>query len=144
MRVAREPAPVDLLAEVPHVPLVDAALEERARIETGRRVALQVEEIAAVLLAGRMPEMIEADVIERRAGRVALHVPAVLGRFLVRYDYQRPRAPPPDRREARLDLEGGRPLRLRADRNRVHVRRRRAEWKIGARLPHAPDQPFQQ
>ena len=144
MRVAREPAPVDLLAEVPHVPLVDAALEERARIETGRRVALQVEEIAAVLLAGRMPEMIEADVIERRAGRVARHVPAELGRFLVRDDYQRHRVPPRDRREARLDLEVGRPLRLRADRNRVHVRRRRAEWKIGARLPHAPDQPFQQ
>src|SRR5207237_3495568 len=66
MRIAGEALALDLLAEMVQLVFAQAALEERARVEPRRGVALHVDEIAAVALGGRVPEMIEADVVERR------------------------------------------------------------------------------
>ena len=53
VRIRREPAAVDLLPEAAELLLGEPALEERARVDARRRVALDVDEVAAVLLRAR-------------------------------------------------------------------------------------------
>ncbi len=53
----------DLLAEVVELVLAEAAFEKGARVDPGRRVALQVDQIAAVLVGRRAKKMVEAHVV---------------------------------------------------------------------------------
>jgi hypothetical protein len=65
MRIRRQALAIDFLTEIDELLFGDAALEVCAGIDAGRRVALGEDQIAAVALARRMPEVIEADVVER-------------------------------------------------------------------------------
>ncbi len=93
MRIRRQSRPHDLLAEVFEVLLAEPSFEERARVDTGRRVALEEHEIAAVLGRRGAPKMVEPDFVERRRRSVARDVAAVLGAFAVRVDDHRHRIP---------------------------------------------------
>src|SRR5690606_40505121 len=95
MRIRREPLALadDLLPEVLQVLLGEAPFEIRPRIDAGRRVALEVHEVAAVLGRRRAPEMIEPDLIQGRARRVARDVAAVLRADAIRLDDHGHRVP---------------------------------------------------
>ena len=107
--VRREPVAVDLLAEPVQVVLGDAALEEGAGVDPGSGVALHVDQVAAVGLVRRMPEVVEADVVEGRGGGEARDVAAELAREAVRLYHHRQRVPPDERADAPFDgrIAGG-------------------------------------
>ena len=97
------PLAVDLLAEVVELLLGEAAEHERARVDAGRRMALDEHEVAGVLVRRRVPEMVEADVVERRRRREARDVAADV-RVLVRAHDHRHRVPAQYRADAVLDV----------------------------------------
>ena len=95
MRIGRDALAVDLLAEVVHLLVGEAAEHEGARVDAGRRVALDEHEVAAVLGRRRVPEVVEADVVERRRRGEARDVAADVGVLV------RAHAPSPSRSSAR-------------------------------------------
>ena len=125
VRVRREPAAVRLLAEGVHLLLGEAALEEGARIDAGRRVPLHHHEVAAVAGRGRVPEVLEAGVVERRRGLEARDVSAELGGLLVRAQHRRDGVPADGRADAVLDRAVTRVRGLVLHRDGVDVGRRR-------------------
>ena len=78
MRVRGQALAVDFLAEVQHLLFRQAAFEEGARVDAGRGVALDVQQVAAVVGRRRVPEVVETDaqhVRQRRErGQVAAQV----------------------------------------------------------------------
>ncbi|MDZ7653192.1 MAG: hypothetical protein U5L03_11920 [Burkholderiaceae bacterium] len=144
MRVGREALAVDLLAEVVQLLLADAALEEGARIDARRRVALDVEQVAAVVLAARVEEVVEADVVEGRRRGEARDVTAERGILAVGLDHHRHRVPAHEGAEPLLDLDvAGRALFL-VGRDRVDVRRAGGKRRIDAGLACFLDQAIEQ
>ena len=125
VRVRREPAPVRLLAEGVHLLLGEAALEEGARVDAGRGVPLHHHEVAAVAVRGRVPEVLEAGVVERRRGLEARDVAAELGGLLVRAQHRRDGVPADGRADPVLDRAVTRVRGLVLHRDRVDVGRRR-------------------
>ena len=134
----------DLLPEAAQLVLAQAALEERARVEAGRAVALHEDEVTAVVLRRRVPEVVEADLVERRRRLVAGDVPAELGGLLVGLQHRRHRVPADQRADAPLDRLVARVLRLLVDGDRVDVGRRAAEWRRRADAAGLRDQPLEQ
>ena len=93
VRVGREALASHLLAEVEHLLLAQPPFQERARVEAGRGMSLEENEVAAVPLGGAVPEMHEADIVERRRRLEARDVPAELAAFLVGAQHGRQRVP---------------------------------------------------
>ena len=62
---------VDFHAEAVELGFADAALEERTRVNAGRAVALDEEQVAGMVGRRRAPEMVEAHVVEGGAGSEA-------------------------------------------------------------------------
>ncbi len=132
MRIGREaagvgPAVAGLLAEAPQLLLADPPLEERPRVDAGRRVALDVDQVAAVVLVRRAPEVVEADLVERGGGLERRDVAAELRRLLVGLQHRRQRVPADQRADAPLDRLVGRQLGAVLDADRVDVRRGRVQ-----------------
>ena len=123
VRVRREAAAADLLAEAVQLVLAEPALEEGARVDPRRRVALHVDEIADVLVRAGAPEVVEADLVERLGRLVARDVAAELGRLRVRLQHDRDRVPAHEGGREPLELGVARQLRLVLGRDRVDVRR---------------------
>ena len=145
VRVGGQPArPRDLLAEAEQLLLAQPALHEGARVDARRRVALHVDEVAAVLVGRGAPEVVEADLVQRRGRLVAGDVAAELGRLLVRAQHRAHRVPADQRADAVLELEVARVRRLPPLRDAVDVRRRRDRAVVGAGrarvLEHAVEQ----
>ncbi len=63
-----------LLAEAVELVLAQAALEERSRVDTGGGVALDEDLVAAAGVVLAAEEVVEADLVERRAGGVRRNV----------------------------------------------------------------------
>ncbi len=68
VRVARQTLAIDFLAEVEHLLFGQAAFQEGTGVNAGGGVALVVDQVAAMLFGRRLEEVVEADVVERRAG----------------------------------------------------------------------------
>src|ERR1041384_2931697 len=67
MRVAREPfAPLHLAAEVIELAFREPALEERARVDTGRGVTLEEDLVARAAVVLAAEEVVEAHLVEAR------------------------------------------------------------------------------
>ncbi len=84
MRVAGETLAADFLAEVEHLLFADAPFHVGARVDAGRAVALDVEQVAAVVRrCVGVPEVVEAggEHVRQRceAADVAAEVAAVGG-----------------------------------------------------------------
>jgi len=84
---------VDVLAEAVELLLAQPPEQEGAGVDAGRRVALDEDEIAAVLFGRPAPEMDEADVVERRRRGEAGDVAAEVGAALVGAQHHRQRVP---------------------------------------------------
>ena len=122
VRVRREPAARDLLAEPEELLLGDPALEERARVDAGGDVALHEQQVTAVSRAGGVPEVVETGVVERRRRLERRDVAAQLRARLVRPQHGRDRVPPVQRSDDVLQREVTRMRRLLVDRDGVDVR----------------------
>ena len=139
VRIGAQPVAVHLLAELEQTLLAQAALDEAARIDAGRAVALDVDQVAAMALGGRMPEMHEAGVVEQGRGLEARNVPAQLRALLVGAQDDRQRIPADVAADPVLDRPVAGMGRLAIGRDRVEVGRigrighRRA---LAARLVH--------
>ncbi len=68
MRIGGQALAVHFAAEVVQLLFADAAFEEGAGVDAGRGVALEVDQVAAVLFGRCLEEVVEADVVQRRAG----------------------------------------------------------------------------
>ena len=67
MRIRRQAAArLQLAAEVLELLLVEAAFEERARVDAGRGVALEIDDVAFVAVVAAAEEVVEADFVQRR------------------------------------------------------------------------------
>ncbi len=93
VRIARKPLAIHLATEVVHLLLGQASEHEGARIDPGRRMALRQHQVAAVLFRRRMPEVIEADVVERRRRGVTGDVPAETGVIAIGAQHHDQRVP---------------------------------------------------
>ena len=91
--VGRQPLATDLLAEIEELLFAEAALQKSARVDTGRRMALDVDQVPVVLLRRGVPEPHEADVVQRGGRLEAGDVTTQLRRLLVGPQYRRSRVP---------------------------------------------------
>ena len=80
------------------------ALEERARVDARRRVALEVDDVAVVVVALALEEVVEPDFVERGRRRVGRDVAADALFELVGLDHHRQRVPAHEALDAALDL----------------------------------------
>ena len=122
VRVGREAAAVlQLAAEVLELLRREAPFEERARVDPGRRVPLEVDDVAVVVVALALEEVIEADLVERCGRRISGDVAAdaVLG--LVGLHHHGERVPADEALDAPLDLAAAGERRLVVGGNRVDV-----------------------
>jgi hypothetical protein len=140
MRIRRQAVAARLLAEVLELVLAQAALEERARIDAGRRVALDEDHVARMALRLRAPEVVEAHLVQRRRRGIRRQVAAVLARLLVRIEHHRERVPADARLDALLHLAIARIRRLLAGRDRVDVGGVRTERQVRARAARVVDE----
>ena len=127
MRIRGNALAFAFLAIVEELLLGQPALDEGARVDAGRHVALHVDQVAAVLVRRRVPEVAEADVVEQRRGLEARDVAAQLRRFLVRAQDDRHRVPADRRADLVLELAIAGRLCLLLRRDRVAVGRGRQE-----------------
>ena len=144
MRIGREALAADLLAEVPELLLGQASFEVGARIEAGARVALGEDHVAAVVLGGRTPEMIEADLVQRRRRGIRRDVAAILRAHAVRMHDHRDRVPADQRFDAPLERAVARVRFLARDMDRVDVGGVRLERQPGAGAARVVDKPVEQ
>ena len=134
MRVGGEAgrARVGLGPEAPHLLLGDPALQERARVDARRRVTLDEHQVAAMLGRRRVPEVVEADLVQRRRRLEARDVTAELRGLLVGPEHRRDRVPAHERPYSVLELgiTGNRDLEL--GRDRVDVGRAQILGRVQA------------
>src|SRR5262249_4812112 len=104
MRKGREAAASRLLTEIQKLLLGEPALDEGPRVDARPGVALDIDEVAAVLIRRRAPEVTKADVIERGRRLEAGDMAAEFGGPLVRAQNDRNRVPATDRADSMLDI----------------------------------------
>ncbi len=121
--VGREPVATHLLTEVVELLLGEAALEERACVVARRRVSLEVDEVATVLSRRCVPEVIEADLVERGQRLVRGDVAAELRRVLVGAHDHRHGVPAHHGAQSALDLRVAGDGLVERRRDRVDIRR---------------------
>ena len=126
-----------------------APFQKRARVDAGRRVRLEIDEIpagCADFLPGRpgAEEMVEADLEQVGCRGVAGYVAAQLGISAVGAHHHRQRIPAHDRGQALLELEIAGKLRLVREADAVAVRRVEYRWQLHAALARMIEQPAQQ
>jgi hypothetical protein len=120
MAVGGQPLAGGLAPVVVELLFAQPVLQKGARINAGRRMRLEIHQVA---VAAAAEEMVEAHFEKVRGGGVAGDVPAELGVRAVGAYHHRERVPAHDRRQALLELEVARELRLLREIDRVSVGR---------------------
>jgi hypothetical protein len=143
VRIRRDALAVDFLPEHVELRFGEPALEECARVDARRGVALEIDEVAAVLLGRCVPEMVEPHVVERGSRCEARDVAAQLEVLLSRTQYHRHGIPTHDGSQAMLELVVAGRVILQVRRNRVDIRSLRAVGEIGARAASLVDELFE-
>ena len=91
--VARQPLAIDFLTEVVELLFSQAAFKESACINTGGDVALQVQQVAAMIFIFSMPKVVETHAQHGRqrgkGSNVTTKVTAIRRAFLVGTNYHR-------------------------------------------------------
>src|SRR5206468_3993899 len=122
-----------LAAEMLQMCFVDASLEIGAGIDAGRCMSLEEDHVAvATLVAAK--EMVEADLVERRGGRIRRDVSADSFFGLVRAHDHRRRVPPDEALDPALEIRAARHEHLFVGGDRVDVGGFRGEGKLDAVL----------
>ncbi len=133
VRVRRQPAPLrELAAEVVQLLDGDAPFQERARVNPGRGVPLEVHDVAPPLAPLAAEEMIEADFVQSRRGRVRGDVSANAVRQAIGAYHHGHGIPAHEALDAALDFLAARQRRLFFRANGVDVRSDRAERQTDA------------
>ena len=101
-------------------------LNVAAGIDSGRRMALEVDHVAAAGVVLTAEEVIEANLVQRRRRGVGRNVPADAVIVLVRFDNHRHRVPANDRLDPPFDIKIAGIGWLLLDGNGVDVRRLRS------------------
>ena len=118
VRIGRQPLAVHFPAEVVHLLFSDAPLQVGTGVNARRRMALEIHQVAGVVLVGGFEEVVEADVVERggrrEGGDVAAQFVVVI---LVGPDHHRQRVPAHQGTDAsfHVDVAGDRGFVLGAD-----------------------------
>jgi hypothetical protein len=135
---------VDLLAEVEQLLLAQPPFHEGAGVDAGRRVTLDIEQVAAVLGRLGMPEVIEAGAEHRRQRGEARDVPAEVAAVgwmqAVRLHHHRHRVPAHVGAQPFLDLDVARRAFLLDRRDGVDVGGVGRERHVDAGLARLVDQ----
>ena len=77
MRIGRQPRPVaQFVAEILQMLFGQAAFEKSARIDAGRGMALEINQIAGLVAIAAVEEMVEPDFEQRRQRRIGRDVAA--------------------------------------------------------------------
>src|SRR5438132_1248473 len=122
------------------LPLPRTGPSSRCRLQLMTKMRLSRLSRAAVLVARSVPEMVEADVVERRGRGEARDVAAELEVLLARAQHHRHRVPAHERAQPRLELLVARRALLEMRRDRVDVRGLRAVRKVRAGAPRLVDE----
>jgi hypothetical protein len=134
----------DFHAEQIHLVFGDAPFEKRARVDARARMALVENQVAGVAVARRAPEMIEADVVERRARGKARDMAAEFAGLAVRAHDHRHRIPADQAADAPFHGRIAGHLGFQMRRNRVDVfggrRKRQVAAGTARRIDHALEQ----
>ena len=145
VRVRRQAAALlQLLPEVRQLLDRQAPFEERARVDAGRRVALEVDLIPVAVLVLAAEEMVEGDLVERRGRGVGGNVTADPVRRAVGADHHRHRVPSHQALDAALDLLAARDGTLVFHADGVDVGRDRRERQAGTRHAGMVPKPLEQ
>ena len=124
----RPPPSAQLAAEVVELLRRQPAFEERAGVDAGRRVALEIDDVAVVALALAAEEVVEPDFVERGGGGERRDVAADALFDLVGLDDHRQRIPAHEALDAALDLAAAGKRRLLVGGDGVDVGGVRGEW----------------
>ena len=100
MRIGRETAAVDLHPEFLQLILGEPALHKRTGVDARRGMALDEQQVSAVLIGRGVKKVLEADVVERRRGLEARDMAAELRGLLVGAQDDRQGIPPDERPDA--------------------------------------------
>ena len=103
VRVRRDAFAAGLLAVAEQLRFGEAPFEEGAGVDAWRAVALDEEQVAAMRLVGGVPEVAEADVVQRRGRLEAGDVAAEFGAVFVGAQDDRHRVPADDRTQLVFD-----------------------------------------
>ena len=134
VRIGGQPRGIaQLMPEVAQVFLGKAPFQERARVDAGRSVALEVDEVAGLVAIVRVKEMIEADFEQRGQGCVSGNVAADAGIVFILAHHHGHSVPAGDAFDAALHgaVAGIRNFIIGPD--GVHVRRIELNGEVGAR-----------
>ena len=137
MRIRGEPTAIDLAAETVQLVFGQAALQERARVDSGRAVALEVDQVARMLVGRSAKEVVEAHVVERGGGRERGDVSPEIVIALVGTEHHGKRVPPNQRANPALHEQVAWHERLVGGWDRVPVRGRQqvGQTLTGLRQP---------
>ena len=144
MRVGGDALAVHLAAEVEHLLLGEAPFQERTRIDARRRMTLEIDQIAAVPLVRRVPEMVEAGAEQRAHRGEARDVSAQIAIALVGLRHHRHRVPAHDGAVALLEDRVPRRAFFHVRRNGVDVGGLRLVRQVGAGAARHLDQLLEQ
>ncbi len=140
MRVGGQALAVHLPAKVEQLFLADAPFEKSPGVDTRSRVPLNIKKVAAVILAGRTKEMVEAHVIEGGRGSKAGDM-AAQGRIdPVRLNHHGHGVPPNNRSHPMFETRIPGPRLLTRLMNRVDIGGVRAVRQVGSPAPGATNQ----
>ncbi|MNJ37773.1 hypothetical protein D3C77_326050 [compost metagenome] len=132
MRVGRQALTIDFLTEVVHLVFADAAFHEGAGVDARRGVALEEDQVAAVLVGRGLEEVVEADVIQGGTGGEARNVAAQVRVFQVGAHHHGQRVPTDQRANAAFHEQVARHACFVGDRDGVAVWRGDGVWQLGA------------
>ncbi len=144
MRIARQALAVDFLAEVEQLFFGQAALEVCAGIDAGRRMALDIQQVATAFGRIGMPEMVEASRkhVGDRSERADMpaQIAAILDMLAVRLDHHRHRVPAHVGAQAPFELEVARAALFIVGLDRIDIGRRRRERHVDVVLSRMLEQ----
>ena len=118
--------------------------EEGARVDAGGRVPLEVDEVAAEVLGGGAPEVVEPHVVQRGGGGEAGDVAAEIQVALAGAQHHRDRVPADDRAQPVLELVVARGALLEVRRDGVEVGRVGAVREVRPLAPRLGDELLEQ
>ena len=145
MRIGRQAgSAAQFVAEVQHLLFAEPAFEIRARVNAGRSVALEIDEVAGLIAVARVEEVIEANFEQRRQRGVGRDVAADAGILLVLAMHHGHRVPADQALDAALQKAIAGIGNFFFDRNGVDVRRVQLHRNLDARLTGAIHQRSEQ
>ncbi len=145
MRIRRQPrSAAQFVAEVLYLLFTEPAFQKSARVNAGRRVALEVNEVAGLIAVAGMEEVIEADLEQRGQRGVGRDVAADAGILLVLPMHHGHRVPADQALDAPLQLTIAGIGNFFLDRNGVDVGRVQLHRNFDTRLACSLDQSLKQ